>query len=78
MAHQIDSIIRKGIRSPKFTPIPMDRQLPDGDWSTSGRVNSCKVSPMVGHPGLTSLPSSAWKKADIFKLNGDDDDIFAT
>ena len=31
----------------KLAPIPMDRQLPDGDWSTSGRVNSCKVSPKV-------------------------------
>ena len=25
----------------KFAPIPMDRQLPDGDWSTSGHINSC-------------------------------------
>ena len=35
-------------RHPKLAPIPMDRQLPDGDWPTSGQVNSCKVSPKVG------------------------------
>ena len=31
----------------KLTPIPMDRQLPDGDWSSSGRVGSWQVSTMV-------------------------------
>ena len=54
--------------------IPMDRQLPYGDWSTSGRVNSCNVSPKVG-----CLPwgATSWKKADILKINSDDDDVGA-
>ena len=26
----------------------MGRQLSDGDWSTSGQANFCKVSPKVG------------------------------
>ena len=52
----------------------MDRQLPDGNWS-SGRVNSCKVSPsLIVYPaGQMSNPSLEWKKADVFKINGDDD-----
>ena len=29
-------------RGQKLAPISMDRQLPDGDWPTSGRVNYCK------------------------------------
>ena len=55
----------------------MDRQLPDGYCTTRGRVNSCKVQLKVGcfTLGQTSInPSIAWKKADVFKINGDDDD----
>ena len=47
-----------------------------GDWSTSGRVNSCKVSPKVGclpWDKRTNLACLAWKKADIFKIKGDGD-----
>ena len=32
----------------KLAPLPMDRQLPDGDWLVIGQVNSCNVSPKVG------------------------------
>ena len=45
-----------------------------GDWSTSGRVNSCKVSSKIGcspwnkRPTLQA-PSLAWKKADVYKIN---------
>ena len=56
----------------KQTPIFMDRQLPDGDWSTIDQVNSCKVSPKVVHPGANIQPSWAREKADVFKINGDD------
>ena len=52
----------------------MDGQLPDGDWSTNGRVNFCHQRFFV-YPGPTSNPSLTWKKADIFKINGDDDDV---
>ena len=31
----------------KLALIPLDRQLLDGDWSTGGRVNSCKVAPVL-------------------------------
>ena len=56
----------------------MDRQLPNSDWSTSGRVSSCKLSPEVGCFWLftlwqTSNPILAGKKVDVFKINGDDD-----
>ena len=46
----------------KFVPIPMDRQLPEGDMSISGdqliidQVNSCKVSPKVGCSGTLGQP----------------------
>ena len=39
---------RNGVRYQKLAPISMDGQLLDGDWSTSGRVNSCKFSTKVG------------------------------
>ena len=29
----------------KLASIPINRQLPDGDWSTSGPINFCKMSP---------------------------------
>ena len=50
--------------------------VPDGDWSTSGWVNFCRVSPNVGClPGWQmSKPSFVWKKADVFKINANDDD----
>ena len=32
----------------KLVPKPMHGQLPDKNWSTSGLVNSCEVSPKVG------------------------------
>ena len=56
----------------------MDRQLPDGDWSTISAVNSCNVSLKAGCStlGQTFNPnlSSEGKKNDVFKINGDDDD----
>ena len=44
--------------------------------STSGRVNSCEVSPKVGcSPCVKTFNLSlVWKKADAFKINADDDD----
>ena len=53
----------------------MDRQLPGGDWFTGGRVSSCKVSrSVVVNLRQTFNPSLAWKIANVFKMNGDDDD----
>ena len=54
----------------------MDRQLPYGVWSTSGRFNSCKVLQKVGCLtwGITFNRSLMWKKAEVFKLNGDEED----
>ena len=45
---------------------------------TSGRVNSCKVSPKVGCLpwGKRPILSLVWKKDDVVKINGDDDDDF--
>ena len=51
----------------KLTPISMDRQLHHGDWSTSGRVNSCKVAGWLFTLGQTSNPSLAWKKVDVIR-----------
>ena len=44
------------------------RPAPDGDFSSSGRVISCKVSPEVclSTLGQTSDPSLAWKKVTIY------------
>ena len=50
----------------------MDRQLPDCDWSIGG-VNSCEVSPKVGCLPWDTNPSLAWKKANVFKINDDDE-----
>ena len=62
----------------KLASKPMDRQLPDSIWSISGRVDSYKDSPKVDcfnvYPGQTFNPILAWKKADIFKIKGDDDE----
>ena len=49
----------------KLAPIPMDRQLPDSDLSTSGRVKGWSFT-----LGQTFNPSLA----DIFKIKVDDDD----
>ena len=55
----------------------MVRQLPDGDWSTSGHVNSCEVSPSVKVVclpwGKNTTLALVLKKADVFKINGDDE-----
>ena len=41
----------------KLAPSPMDGQLPDGDWSTCGRVNSVKCHQrLVVHPGANVQP----------------------
>ena len=47
----------------------------NGNFSTSGRVTSCKVSPEVwlSTLGQTSDPSLAWKKSDVFKIKDDDE-----
>ena len=48
----------------------MGGQLVDGEFSTSSRVESCKVSPEVwlSTLGQTSDPSLAWKKATFSKF----------
>ena len=53
----------------ELAPIPMDKQLLDGDWSTSEGVQSCNVSLMVS----CFRPTLTWKKG-FFEINGDDDD----
>ena len=35
--------------------------MPDGDWPTSDRVNSCKVSQMVGCLPRGKHPTLAWR-----------------
>ena len=48
--------------------------MPDGDWSPTSRVNSCKFSPKVGCSpwGKQYNSSLAWKKADVFMIKDDD------
>ena len=43
----------------KLAPILMDKQMPDGDWSTSGRLDSCNVAPEVGSLTLGERPTLA-------------------
>jgi hypothetical protein len=51
---------RIGSSHQNLPPIPMDRQLPDGDWSPRGQVvNSCKVSPKVGRLPWGKCPTLA-------------------
>ena len=51
----------------KLNPILVDRQLHDGDWSTSGLINDCEMAPQVGSlPWETSNSSLEWKIADVF------------
>ena len=64
----------------------MEEQLPDGDWSPSGQVNSCKVSPKAGCSAWSNFPrkkkerkrkkkeSLVWKIAGMFFYDDDDDD----
>ena len=50
--------------------------LADGDFSTSGRVNSCEVLPEVwlSTLGQTSKPSfNSVEESDVFKINNGDD-----
>ena len=57
----------------KLTPILIYQ---NGDWSTSGRVNSREASPKSWLLTQTSNPSLVWRKADdVFKINDDDDDV---
>ena len=44
----------------------MERQLPDGDWSSSGRVNSCKVPPMVGCSPWGKRPTLAYREFQMY------------
>ena len=75
--------VRKGVQSPKLAPILMNRQLPYGDWSTGPLVAElthikCHQR-LVVCPGVMNVHSCfiiAWTKADIFKINGDDDSLF--
>ena len=54
--------------------MPMDRQLSDVDGSTSGRANFCRMSILLAaYPGANVQPQ--WEKADVFEINGDDDEI---
>ena len=60
---------------PPLAPIPMDGQLPDGDWFTnftSGQLINCQVSLYI--LDQTSSPRIAWKKASVFNVNDDDED----
>ena len=63
----------QGIWLPETTPIAMERQLPEserqlpeGDWSPSGQISSCKMSSkIVVYPGQTS--NLVWKKVTFSK-----------
>ena len=50
-----------------LAPKLMERRLPDGDWSTY------KVSPKVYCLPRSKHPTLAWKKADVFRINGEDE-----
>ena len=67
--HNPNWLVWKGIPPPKFAEIPMGEQLADGDFSSSGRVKSCKVSSEVwlSTLGQTSDPSLAWKRVTFSK-----------
>ena len=68
---------RKDVQSPKkLATITVDKQLPDGNWSTSGRVNSCKVPLKVGcllWENIQPQLARTWKEAEVFKRNCGDD-----
>ena len=51
-------------------------QLADGDFSTSGRTKSCKVSPEVWLSTWGKRPTLASvEERDGFKIKNDDDDV---
>ena len=54
---------RRASGQQKLASIPMDRHLPDGDCSTSGRVNPCVTKSWQFIPGQMSNPSveKSWR-----------------
>ena len=71
-------LVWKGIPPPKTCSNTHGWKLADGDFPLSGRVKSCKVSPLVwlSTLGQTADPSFVWKKAMHLKIKDDDNDDF--
>ena len=61
----------------KIASIP-DRQLPDGDCSLIVEFSIVMCYQMlVVYTGANAQPCGAWRRADVFKINDEDEDACA-